>query len=195
MRKLEIGSTVKSVTSVVPVPISEPPKKTKPEMTYVAMDPGLKHCGVAILNVTQSEATRPTVEILWSETYDLSGAKTNPDSEKARELGDDILEKLFEFQPIDVVLIEYQPPLNTLANPALVRWNSWIEGFLFGYLSSHYYVRHSYPSSVKRFFNIQGGNHRVNKRLVERKAREFVSGLTSDHEADCVLMSLYDYMK
>ena len=160
------------------------------EKTYLAIDPGLRNCGAAIVMIDGD-----TISIPWSRVYDLSGEKTNPDMEKAADFGEEILEVLDEYEPIDCVLIEYQPPMNTIGNPALVRWNSWIEGFFFGTLRREFTVRHSYSSSVKHFFNIQGGNHRVNKHLVKRKVREYIAGIKTDHECDCILMALYDYKR
>lgn len=162
---------------------------------FLAIDPGLKNCAAVLCEVwSEGETQEVHVETMWSQVWDLSG-EMNPDFRKAQEFGEELVTLLANFREVDAVLIEYQPPLNVFNNPALVRWNSWMEGFLFGYLQPEAHVKHSFSSAVKKFFHIQGGNHTVNKRLTLRKAKEYIKDVKTDHEADCILMCVYEFLR
>lgn len=158
----------------------------------LAIDPGLKHTCVCLMTPTFEEDYEIKWKLLWSVTGDLSG-EINPCPETTLRFLDKVRERLGDINP--VVVIEYQPPLNTARNPALVRWNAWIEGCLTGYwLGQGYSVDYSYPNPVKMYFDIRTGSYYHNKQEALRKAREYVS-VRSDHEADCVLMAIYWWEK
>lgn len=164
------------------------------EITYLVVDPGLKNCGASVFTIAEAEEGID-VDIHWSAVYDLSGEKVNPSMEKANDFFEEMDEMAEEYGPVDFVIVEYQPPLNLIGNPTLVRWNSWLEGFFVGRLSVDHTVIYSYSATVKRYFNISGGNHAVNKRLAVRKARFYVPGVRTDHEADCLLMGIHHFEK
>jgi hypothetical protein len=163
------------------------------EKVFLVIDPGLKHCGVGIVRKTPNLAPDAplTVELLWSTVGDLSG-RVNPDKEKARDLAYTIHREA-EARGVTDVLIEFQPPLRTCANPALVRWNSWIEGFFVGYFTGEYPISYVHSCALKRKLKITTmGAHHLNKQMSLISARNYVSTeIRTDHEADCVLMAVY----
>lgn len=162
---------------------------------YLVVDPGLRNTAICLIEVTGERA-----EVVLARVGDLSG-QTNPFPDSARLFfkGFELSAKEFLINDVTVI-IEFQPPLNTLKNPALVRWNSWIEGFAIGYFQAVDWpvtgvtFRYAHSNSVKAYFNIRGGSHSRNKRLALDKARTFLAdpkSVKTDHEADCVLMALY----
>ena len=167
--------------------------------TILAIDPGLKNCAAVLCEVSRDERTDEIkVSVKWSQVHDLSTTGTNPDFDAAADFAEEMMVILANEREVDAVLIEYQPPMNTRANPALVCWNSSVEGFFFGYLIRQFPVKHSYSSVVKKFFRIAGGGHSVNKRLAKKKAQELLEPSDvkmTDHEADCVLMCVFEFIK
>ena len=156
-----------------------------PHRPILAIDPGLKNFGAVLL---EDIPNTPYVSIInyWEEN--LSG-RINPDPDRMKEVMDDFMSLV----PSNaVVLIEYQPPLNTNKNPALVRWNSWIEGYLMGFLTPRFETHIVYPISVKHHFGTLTGDYRLNKQVALAKANELLEvPILSDHLADCVLMGVY----
>jgi hypothetical protein len=175
-----------------------------PIKTFLAIDPGLKNTGFVLQRVKRDRMGKAQSDILFRTVEDLSG-KVNPDMERARVVFGGVFETALKILKdrgftLDKVLIEFQPPLNTRTNPALVRWNSWIEGYAVSFfqtvaLAPVFYV---HSSCVKRFFDIATGNYGMNKRLVIRTAKEYLTTpalVKTDHEADCVLMAIYEFQK
>lgn len=177
--------------------------------SYLTIDPGLKNCGVLLLTVRETkEGIRS--DILWALTGDLSG-KVNPDKERAHEFFSGVLEsvgRILREREIHLtkVLIEFQPPLNVVRNPALVRWNSWVEAYSVAFFQgvslsldgSKVPIEYVHSNSVRRHFDIQGGTHSVNKSLSLTTARSFLTDpslIKTDHLADCVLMGVFDFKK
>lgn len=164
----------------------------KQQKVYLCIDPGLKNCGAVILRQREGETEKPNpqMEVLWSMVGDVSG-KVNPDITRANDMGHWV-ETVAMSKNVSIVLVEYQPPLRTKANPALVRWNSWIEGFWFGFLSKSFPVKRVFSNAIKRRLGIASGMYHINKGLAMEKAREHTDyHIKSDHEADCVLMAVH----
>lgn len=161
---------------------------------YLSIDPGLKHTCVSIVRVGQGEH-HPEASVLWSEVYNFSG-QVNPDKDKAHESTTEIQTVINQLgEPVEKILIEFQPPINVNRNPALARWNSWIEGYFVSEFKS-WPMEYVHPYGLKRHFDIVGGSHSVNKSLVLTKSKEFLDiPVKTDHEADCVLMCVYQYQK
>lgn len=154
-----------------------------PWVSYVSIDPGLKHC--CAVKIAVYNAPQPP-RIIWQKTYDLSGgSQPNPDT--ARVCAEEIREHVTWAEK---VVVEYQPPLRK-GGIALVRHNCWIEGYFLGVFPSAVQI---HPSACKQFWNIRSGNYRTNKALAIAKARSLVANpevIKQDHEADCVLNALY----
>lgn len=161
---------------------------------YIVIDPGLRNCCCVFLSVDDitEEAT-----ILHTETGDFVTDK-HLDDKKVVKFFVSIIEKVTEHQK-PTVIVEYQPPLRTMANCGLVRSNSWVEGFVVGFFSGQGYpVEKVYPSTVKAFWKISSGDYNTNKRLSVIKAQEMVENnelITTDHVADCVLNGCYYYLE
>lgn len=173
-------------------------------VVYLVVDPGLKNCCVILLHIDENKSG--STKLMYVNTGDLS-KKKSLDDKKAVEFFDLVLLKTNEIIEIEnllekgdkpVVIIEYQPPLRTMANCGLVRINSWIEGFVIGYFSGREYnVIKVYPSVVKKFWNVASGEYHVNKRLAIMKAAEMIDNpekIDSDHIADCILNGCYHYL-
>lgn len=171
---------------------------------YIVIDPGLKNCCVVLLFI--DEKNSGSTKIMYVNVGDLSKKKALDDKKAiefftsvTRFIHDIISEhKLLDEGEKPLVIVEYQPPLRTMANCGLVRINSWIEGFVTGYFSGDgYKVIKVFPSVVKKFWNVASGEYHVNKRLAILKAVEIVDNpdlIDSDHVADCVLNGSYYYL-
>lgn len=169
-------------------------------MNFLAIDPGLRNCAAVLCEVSRDRETKEvSVKVIWSVVRDLRSKKTNPDYSKGAEFAEEVSVVLSSLEDVAGVLIEYQPPMNVKRNPALVRWNSSIEGFFFGYLIRNFPVKHVYSSVVKKFFRIASGGHGLNKSLAKEKAKEFIdkseTRKMTDHEADCILMCVFEFIK
>ena len=178
--------------------------------TFLVIDPGLKHTCALLVSVRQEGPDSEIwCEIHWATVVDLSG-QVNPDKDKAQREMDWIWHSVgrqLEVKGLSLakVVVEFQPPLNTRTNCALVRWNSWIEGFVVAFFSNKTWVNNApapvvyvHSSGVKRFFDISSGAHYVNKKLAIERAQCFVkdkSLIGSDHAADCVLMAIYEFKR
>jgi hypothetical protein len=174
--------------------------------TYITVDPGLKNLAICLVQVwTEGPTSETQAQLLYNKIFDLSG-KPNPNKERARivfpqaahEIAQIIGQKSIA---IEQVLIEFQPPLATRANPALVRWNTWVEAYAVAFFAHcpilpPIPITYVHPSSVKRHFDITSGIHHVNKSLALARARCFLQGpLKTDHEADCVLMAIFQFTR
>lgn len=178
---------------------TEEPKIPPIQKKYLTIDPGLKHTCVSLVSIGIGPEGTIKALVIWTKTFDLSG-KVNPDITKAQDAINSIKwEAITPGDQIDEILIEFQPPINVIRNPALTRWNSWIEGYFIGALLPLCLpINYVHPNGMKQKLCIRGGSHQVNKTLALHKAREYLSDLSiirSDHEADCVLMGVYQYMK
>ena len=160
----------------------------------LSIDPGLKHTATVITYVYFSPKGKSVdcVEVVWSHVWDLSG-DVNPSPPHAQTMMEAVMPKIDMYHVTDFV-IEFQPPINTRTNPALVRWNSWVEAYVVGYLASKgHQTVYSHPNSVKQYFQIAAKSHYANKELSIMKAQEYTiinRGDLSDHETDCVLMAI-----
>lgn len=177
---------------------------------YLVIDPGLKNCGVVLVEVEGvGPEGRVQATILWSRVMNLSG-KVNPDKDKALAMFKDMYRAVYGTlgkmgKILDKVLVEFQPPLATRANPALVRWNSWVEAYTVGFFQEKDWplnvkvpVVYIHSGPLKRHFDITTGSHYQNKSLALGKARSFLADpetLETDHEADCVLMGIYEFLR
>jgi hypothetical protein len=178
--------------------------------TYLVVDPGLKNCACSLVTIrTEGPDQVVHAEIPWTLTLDLSG-KVNPDKDKAHagfncvyERASEVIQRLHV--QLDTVLVEFQPPINVRTNPALARWNSWVEAYAVAFFQGKTFpnsppapVKYVHSAALKRFFDIQGGSHTVNKTLALHTARSFLAPgyqLQTDHVADCVLMAIYEFKR
>lgn len=165
-------------------------------MKFLSIDPGLKNCAAVIVEVTGLTREGLHAHVIWTRTGDLSGP-TNPCPSQARDFADLVLENCLVHDVRDMV-IEYQPPINTRRNPALVRYNSWVEAFMIGYFGSRigWTVNYTHANAVKKKFDIAARDYRTNKRLAIIRAATFMEpgcAPTTDHVADCVLIAVYFY--
>jgi hypothetical protein len=171
-------------------------------LTVLSVDPGLKHTCFVLMKITKNEEGYTSVNVLWKKVYDLSG-KVNPCPDKAHSMMINVYcetEHLWAESDAEghkrLVLVEFQPPLNTRTNPALVRWNSWVEAFVVSYFRTEpeFLVDYAHPNGVKRHFDIRSGDYHTNKSLALIRARTLVKdahSVKSDHEADCVLIGAW----
>lgn len=176
-------------------------------MKYLAIDPGLRNCAAVIVEVKRGDplwgrgSPPVSAKLLWSRVASLHvDSGTNPGDSLAEQFGEEVLSAVRTHGPIRRVLVEYQPPLNTASNPALVRWNSWIEGFYLAWFkAAGFDTKRAYSASVRHFFRIEGRTHAVNKRLSVIKALTYLEmemdeeQSLSDHEADGILMAIYEH--
>jgi hypothetical protein len=139
-------------------------------------------------------------EILYSKTFDLSHSDDlssfRPGLRAALSMKLEILDVIRDFK-VSHVLVEYQPPINRARMLSLIRWNSWVEGYLFGVCdSSMVRYSHSSPADVKKYFKIKERQYHKRKMACVKKARELLpheTQIRSDHVADCVLMIFHFY--
>jgi hypothetical protein len=172
---------------------------------YLAVDPGLQHTAFVLLEIRREGPSREIhVYNLWSMVASMKG-ELNPDKERARTVCQAALHGLQTVldqsgKQLNTILVEFQPPLNTRTNPALVRWNCWIEGYIVAFFQAALPmipVLYAHSSAVKRFFDIASGQYSVNKSLSLAKANSFLGThpVKTDHEADCVLMGVYEFQR
>lgn len=165
------------------------------ERTYMAIDPGVKNTAVAVMRVCPQH--KPF--LLWSRTFSMDQntmlRTVKPNADAANFMRKEIIKAIYEYSP-ECVLIEYQPPMmrsTTLRH--LIRYNSWIEGFLFAtVMETGVQAVHSSPSSVKSHFGIKSSTYHGTKKAVITTARCYVESLPrdmTDHVADCILMILH----
>lgn len=167
--------------------------------TYLAIDPGLRNTCISLITVGRLDPKKdPIATVHWSTTFDLSG-KVNPQVESAEMALSQVKSNLAQEEEKPIMVIEFQPPLFIARNPALVRWNSWIEGYFIAGLRE-LDIRYAHPNGMKRKFDIVGGSHAVNKRLAIEKAKTFLpqeeaKSVKTDHFADTILMAVYQFLK
>jgi hypothetical protein len=174
---------------------------------YLTIDPGLKHLAFCLVRVwTQGPDKELKVRLVWEHVYDVSG-QVNPDKDIARrvfiEVGQILGKRITEGLVIDQVLVEFQPPLATRANPALVRWNTWVEAYAVSFFHHttvlpEIPVSYIHSAAMKRRFDISTGQYHLNKQMSCQKARSFVDDpgvIKNDHQADCVLMAVFEFLK
>ncbi len=165
---------------------------------YLTIDPGLRNTCAMLVEVRMDDQGVITAMPLWTNTYDLSGF-INPMIERAAEMSKEIIDNMDVVKSeIEAIVVEFQPPIFISRNPAIVRWNSWIEAWVIaslrGYGKQIYYV---HPNGMKLRFDIRGGDHALNKTLAKKRARDFLvkgSKIRQDHEADCLLMGIHQFM-
>lgn len=157
-------------------------------MRYLCFDPGLRHCAAIICDVSEDTNRESKVEIVWAKVFDLDGP-VKPDQERALAMMCEVFDK---GRP-DQVLIEFQPPINGVRNPALIRWNSWVEGYIIGFWREP--VTYIHSNGLKKYFGITSGAHSTNKQRAVKMAEEYCGLKLVDHLADCVLMAVYHWEK
>lgn len=158
--------------------------------TALCVDPGLKNCGTAIVDVFHDQSRVHRVCLGYHHVFDLSGT-SNPDLGKAAHMTEVLVDVMKERGTGDC-LVEFQPAINAPHTCGLIRNNSWVEAFVCGSLiQAGKTVTMVYPNHLKWFMDISAKTHYANKRLVLEKAREYVKEDISDHEADCVIMAVY----
>lgn len=176
--------------------------------TYITVDPGLKNTAICLVQVWgEGQLLTPRCKLLYNKVFDLSSKRMNPDERRARVAFPQAAHEIATICGskdivINKVLIEFQPPIAFHTRAGLIRWNCWVEGYAFSFFSHcpilpNVPVEHVHPSSVKRHFDCASGQHSVNKSLAIRCARGFLAGAAdiTDHEADCVLMAVFQFQK
>jgi hypothetical protein len=157
---------------------------------YLSVDPGLVHCAGVLLCISPGEKA----SIMWLYVKDLSPSQKGgpkPDPQKAREFVEECRRVV---PPGCRVVVEAQPILRR-GGLALIRYNSWVEGYVMGAFPNSVQV---HPSASKKHWGVASGEYRVNKALACSKARELVTNpqhIDTDHVADCVLNALYAHKK
>ena len=161
---------------------------------YLAIDPGLKNCAAALVAIHN---TSKVCTMLWNETADLTGPP-QPSKDASQKFFERVLCTLSAYTDVKGVIVEYQPPLQK-GGVALLRHNTWIEGFAIAYFMSRgYNVVHAHPSAVKQHFQIRSGVYKTNKLLAVVTAKSLISNpddIKKDHEADCVLCAIFVHRK
>ena len=169
-------------------------------LTLMAVDPGLHNTGVIVLKLCLSRLNES--EILYSKTFDLSATDDisayKPGLRAALCMKLELQDAVKDFK-VAHILVEYQPPINRAKMLCLIRWNSWVEGYLFAALDSTMVgYSHSSPADVKKYFKIKEKAYHKRKRACVLKARELLPNMVtekmSDHIADCVLMCFHHYL-
>ena len=164
----------------------------------VSFDPGMSNFGAAGISIC-CQTGKITLE--FHKTYDIRGERGEPDPHKLSEALESVIAManltvencpLIEYPTLWV--IEYQPPLATLANPSLVRHLAFIEGFVISWLKmwGATWTKVS-PSAVKKYFKFPKAKsqYRSNKEHAMKMARHLVGTSLNDHISDCVLNAVY----
>jgi hypothetical protein len=169
-------------------------------VVLMAIDPGLHNTAALVMRVPYV-ATAHCPEILWQQTYDLS--QTNP-AHPCRPNVEVALRMKIELQDaaktygVQRAIVEFQPPVSESRMLTLIRWNSWIEGYVICALDGLLPVVHGNPAAIKHYFKIEEPTYHKRKTACVRKARELVPSLESekmtDHVADCILMVMHSYL-
>lgn len=166
----------------------------------ISFDPGVVHLGVAAVLIPKGGF--PKME--WSKTWNVKGEKRSPDPIlmlEMMEVIEGVEREICGTKGVTdpVWVIEYQPPLNTLRNPGLVRMNTWVEAFLETWCRvKRKHVRIVYSCAVKKKYSFpivgRGRQYRANKANVKKIVKALVAcpkrGV-SEHVADCLLNGLY----
>jgi hypothetical protein len=166
----------------------------------ISFDPGVVHLGVAAVVIPEGDL--PKME--WSKTWNVKGEKRSPDPIlmlAMMEVIEEVEKEICEKRGIEDAMwvIEYQPPLNTVKNPGLVRMNTWVEAFLETWCRvKQKRVRIVASSAVKRKFSFplvgRDRQYKANKVNGKKIAKALVAcpkrGI-SEHVADCLLNGLY----
>ena len=173
---------------------------------YLVIDPGLKNTASVLMTITQeSQDERPNVYLLKVVMGNMEG-EVNPDKDLANVYFRKVMDEVKGMvDPPFSIIVEFQPPLNTLRNPALVRWNSWVEayavcffqGVVWGRLAHKVApVHYVHSNGVKGFFEVRAKDYHLNKMMSIRKANEYIVGekAQTDHVSDCVLMGLFYFL-
>lgn len=163
----------------------------------MSFDPGLKNTAMAIIKVSSNEKA----VLLASEKFNMNAdgiiCAIRPYPPQALQMKLKIKQAIELYRPT-VFLVEYQPPVTMAHNQVLIRWNSWIEGYLFATLQelapAGSIIDHVTPNAVKAFFKIRERSYHMTKKAVITKAQQMIRefpDILDDHICDCVLLSLY----
>ena len=172
----------------------------------VSFDPGTANLAHIIAKVSQAPwLESPTLELWEAAVSNVSTRAHSPDITRLLDLVRRIelsvaaaLES-YKMLPTSVIwVIEYQPPLNTLSNPGLVRKNTWVEAFLqtYAHVKDHA-VSIVASSAVKQWFRFpkveRSRQYASNKTFAIEAATQFLGAnrIPNDHVADCVLNAIY----
>jgi hypothetical protein len=173
----------------------------------VSFDPGTTHLAyVVALAYVEPEG----VELypLKQEVLDVTSESRAPDPFLLDLMWASVMEtvRVNYIHPVEncYIFIEYQPPLNTLSNPGLVRKNTWVEAYL-ETRARHCGIEYSIvaSSAVKKWFRFphvdKARQYVSNKKVSVEMAKMFLTGPLSmrmnDHIADCILNAVYGITK
>jgi hypothetical protein len=161
----------------------------------ISFDPGTVHFGLCIFDVIDGEITK----IITTATVNVDSPNKSPDPIKLMDLMELMVIPIINTDETILYVIEYQPPLNTLSNPGLVRKNTWVEAFLDTWARLHHIIpTYVYPASVKKYWNFpkltDNRQYKSNKTVSKELAQEKCRGLDmvlDDHVSDCILNGLF----
>lgn len=161
---------------------------------YLVIDPGLRNLTVIVCSIGPQYLTEGVImESVLNFDIKNDSLKYSVDFNKLSKA----LKKISTLamgSKLDEILIEKQFCHGSTGSQTLV----WIEGVLYGELqnSFHHQYIHLIPAlNVKREFNIYGHNYIENKKAALDTARFYSARVETDHEADCVLIGLYRFLK
>ena len=188
----------------VPVPSKEPEKKlVQSDVTFVvSFDPGVVNLGVAGILSEKGKS----LKLDFYRTYnvksdDLKGADRNKLFLMLEEI--DALIKATDYKrpyltwQKAIWVVEYQPPLESLRNPGLVRSNTFVESFIIAWcMARDKQIHVVYPSAVKTHFDFPKTAKYRQYALNKQTTTRLVSGLLgvkglNEHICDCVLNGAY----